>query len=514
MRIKTIVFIIIIISTLIRGIVAGILQFGNDEVYYWTHAIYPALSHFDHPPMLGWVIQFFTLDLFFNSEFFIRLAAIVFGSFNTWLIYLIAKNVKNEQAGLFAVILYISSIYCFVIAGIFILPDAPQSFFWLISLYFLTMVISREISFRLQKRYLLIAGVTIGLGILSKYTSVYLWLGFGLYVLFCDRKWLKTKELYFAGIISLILMLPILIWNYQHDFVSFTYHGERVIASNTGIHWDYFFREFGGQILYNNPVVVILIFISVGHVMRKRLNFQTEYQHLILFIGIPLILTFLFVALFRSTLPHWTGLAYTTLLIFPAVYLAQKFPKSNFPWPLKLSVFLLVLVLILGVGQINYGMLNLDKSTDIENKGSADFSLDMYGWDQVKEGFENIIIDDKSDAGKAIIVQRWFPAAHLDYYVATPLGINLYALAELERIHKYAWINEKRGGIKKGMNAYYFTMSNDFNDPNNFYKDDFSNIEFVKKIPIVRNEKVVKYAFVYRLLNLKENPVLPLVGKE
>lgn len=109
-KIEKHLFLLILISAIVRGFIAGFIEFGNDEVYYWTYALYPDWSHFDHPPMLGWVIQLFTLNLFFDSEFFIRLASVVFGSINTWLIFLIAKKIYNERAGFLASLLYTSSI--------------------------------------------------------------------------------------------------------------------------------------------------------------------------------------------------------------------------------------------------------------------------------------------------------------------------------------------------------------------------------------------------------------------
>ena len=501
------VVLIILITALIRAFIAQNIQFGNDEVYYWTYALYPSLSHFDHPPMLGWIIQIFTLNLSIDSELFIRLGSIVLGMASTWVLYLITKMLKSDKAGLFAVLLFISSIYCTVIAGIFILPDAPQTFFWLLSVYFFIQVISKDKEFNVQKKYLVYAGLTIGLAILSKYTSIYLWGGFGLYVLFCDRKWLKTKILYVSVLLTMIISLPILIWNLQNEFISFTFHGARIDATDSSLQIDTFLRELGGQFLYNNPIVVVLIVISLIAVIRKRLYIQTEYQHLLLFLSLPLIFTFLGISLFRATLPHWTGPAYMTLLIFPAVYLVQKFADSKFPWPLKLSTLLLFSILVMGVGQINYGLFTLDQHTEIKRWGKSDFSLDMYGWDQVKDGFKEIIDNDDSEAKNAIIVQRWFPAAHLDYYVAQPLEVNLYALGKLERIHKYAWINQDRGGFKQGMSAYYITMSNDFNDPSDVYADKFEHIGLVKNIPIIRNNKVVKYALVYKLKGLKQIPV-------
>ena len=108
---------LIILSTVVRAFIAGFIELGNDEVYYWTYALYPGWSHFDHPPMVGFVIQFFSLDLLLKDEFFIRLGSIVFGAINTWLIYLIGAKIKDRLTGFYAALLYTTSIYCFIITS-------------------------------------------------------------------------------------------------------------------------------------------------------------------------------------------------------------------------------------------------------------------------------------------------------------------------------------------------------------------------------------------------------------
>jgi hypothetical protein len=57
MRYKKHLAILIIVSFIIRCFISAFIEFGNDEVNYWTYALYPDLSHFDHPPMVGYFIQ-------------------------------------------------------------------------------------------------------------------------------------------------------------------------------------------------------------------------------------------------------------------------------------------------------------------------------------------------------------------------------------------------------------------------------------------------------------------------
>lgn len=217
---------LLVISTVIRAFLAAFFEFGNDEVYYWTYALYPDWSHFDHPPMVGWVMQLFSLNLLFSDEFFLRLASVVFMTIDTWLFYRIGKEIKDSLTGFYAALLFTASLYGFVIIGVFILPDTPLMLFMLLSLlsfirYFKTS----------KNKYMLLGGLFAGLSLLSKYSAVFIWSGVGLYILLFDRKQLKNKYLYLSALISVVCLLPVLIWNIQNDFISFTFHGDRVSFS-------------------------------------------------------------------------------------------------------------------------------------------------------------------------------------------------------------------------------------------------------------------------------------------
>jgi hypothetical protein len=116
------------------------------------------------------------------------------------------------------------------------------------------------------------------------------------------------------------------------------------------------------------------------------------------------------------------------------------------------------------------------------------------------------IISGAMNEGTPIISYRWFPAANLDYYVAQPQGLNVFAIGGLDRIHKYAWINNSRGGFQLGMDGYFITTSRDFADPNELYSDYFNEIQPIDTILVVRGGNVAMYAFYYRLKGLKKVP--------
>ena len=511
-KIRQYLFILITLSTLIRAFIAATIELGNDEVYYRLYALFPDWSHFDHPLMVGLTIQFFSLDLLFDSEFFIRLGSIVFGAINTWVIYQIGLTIKNERTGFYAALLYTASIYAFIITGVFILPDTPQNFFWLLSILYMIKAVTMCPNLPMSGLKMLRMGFVIGLAILSKYTSVFLWLGALLYILIYNRDWLKSKWLYYSIGLTAIISVPILIWNLQYDFISFTYHGERVDMSGYTVNMDYFLMELLGEFLYNNPVNFILIILTLIIISIKKFKLTKAYTRNILLVSIPLILTFLVFSLFRKTLPHWSAPAYTTLLVLVAAWLDQMYKKEAFRIPPIIlgSLSALLIIIVLGYSQIKFGIIDFSKLEEKYGMVTDDPSLDMFGFDQVGEAFEKIVKQDQAtdlmDKESILVGNFWFPLANFDYYAASPIGMKSYGIGRLDQIHKYAWINLEMGGFRKGMDAYYLTTTRDFRSPYGNLDTYFEEILPADTINIYRNNTIAKKAFLFRLKNLRQIP--------
>ncbi len=519
-EIRRALLILIGVTTLIRIIVASALELSVDEVYYWTYALYPDWSHFDHPPMVGLVIQLFTLDLFFDSELFLRLGGIVFSIFNTLIIFSIGKYIKNSLVGLYAALLFNGSIYCSVLAGNFIIPDTPQLLFWLLSLKYLIQVLPKKEIDRKSSVTFLLACLFIGLAILSKYHGVFIWAGVGLYVLFYNRKWFAIPAFYAGMILSALLIIPIVIWNVQNDWISFTFHGDRV-ANQLRFRPDYLFTELFGQVGYNNPVNYVIIVMSLIAAYKNKLFINNDYLKILILNSVPIWIVFTSFSFFRQTLPHWTGPAFTPLILISAVYLSDKteklcLKKSQliFPKQIKAALFLLYGLLFIAIIMINYFPGTIGKTEKISKYGDTDFTLDMYGWEQVKSGFEEIVKRDIENndmpLNASIISPKYFPGTEIDYYVAKPLGKKVFLLGSLNNIHKYAWINKQRGGLYKGENVYMISTSNWYKDPFEYYDGIFEKIIPSDTIEINRSGKLAYYTFVYKLKGYKGNFPDPL----
>jgi 4-amino-4-deoxy-L-arabinose transferase-like glycosyltransferase len=502
---------LIVMATSVRLFLASQVELANDEVYYWTYVLFPDLSHFDHPPMVGFLAQLFTLNLFFTDDFFLRLGSIVLSAASTWTIFCIGKKVKNELAGLYAAFLYTSSIYCSIISGFSLIPDAPQVFFWLSSLNLALDVLPAEEITNTHRKKMILMGTVAGLAMLSKYHSVFIWVGILLFTLFQNRKWLLDYSLYLSGTISLLVFSPVLIWNIQNKFISFTFHGDR-ISPALEIRPDYFFTEMGGQIAYNNPLNIILIVIALGALFKGKNFIDAKYKWILLLNAIPLWLLFTGFSLFRSTLPHWSGPAFLSLIVMAAAYWAERVGGQSLsdekiirPRRIVLPSYFLAFLLVAALYIINYSPFPLGRQSEIKNFGEYDFTQDMYGYDQVGEAFKKISEREESNGsmaeGSELVSNKWFPGAHLDFYVAWPTHRNLFLIGSLNEIHKYAWINQQRGGLQKGKDYYHIAVSNYYADPMETFGNYFEKIEPMDTVKIRRGGEVMRYAFFYRLRN-------------
>ncbi len=490
---------LIVIATLSRCLVAATIQLGNDEVYYLSYARHLQWNYFDHPPMVALLIRLTTLNLHWVTDFSVRLGPILLAAVNTWLIYRIAALLKNENAGFIAALLFTASFYSSIIAGTFIMPDAPQHFFWIVAIYLLVQLFT-EPKLPIQiNRLLLSFGLVAGFCIMSKVHGVFLWLGAGLYILCYRRSLLRNPYLYLSVLITAVCVSPILFWNVENHFITYTFHSSRVVPGNH-INGNSFVRELFGGMFYNNPINYLLYVVVLWQIIKRRNGKGTPAEKLLLLLSLPLIITLLGVSLLRDTLPHWSGPGYTALLLITAIRI-EDYVSRVYLRLVKCAVGFTAIIAVAGVLFINFypGTLG-KKQPDVLGKG--DVTLDMYGWNALKNDFYKIrkqnIHNGLTDTC-FIITNKWFPGSHIDNYVAQPLHMNFVALGKLEDIHTYAWLNQYRPELKKGDDAYFITTSNNFKDPNEIYNDCFDTILKPESIILQRGGKPAKRVFVYVL---------------
>ena len=177
------------VFALLKIILSFFIELGNDEVYYYTYAVQPDWNHFDHPGMVGWMMRVTSFNLYWVSTLSMRLGSIICAGLATFTIFRTGTLLKDERAGYIAAWMYSVSIYTSIIAGLFVLPDSPQLLFFTASIYLMTKWVVKPNLFKILDWILL--GCCIGLATLSKVHGLYLWAGFGAFLIFHQAKTIR-----------------------------------------------------------------------------------------------------------------------------------------------------------------------------------------------------------------------------------------------------------------------------------------------------------------------------------
>ena len=492
---------LILLATTVRCIIACTTELGNDEVYYRLYADVLQWNYFDHPPMVGWLIRITTANLWVDTTFAIRIGAIIAAAIATWLIFKCGTLLQNTFTGFVAACIFTASIYCSIIAGTFILPDSPQIIFWVLAVYLLLKITSNKTIHKKNATYLLWFGVVTGVGMLCKIHTVFLWGGFGLYIIFYQRAWFSHWALYASVGITILFFTPVIYWNFKNNFITFFFHGSRVNVASGGINIESMLTFIGGQILYCNPVVFFIIGVAI---FKNSYAINKAHRNILFLVSVPIIVMATGISFFKELLPHWTGPGFIGLILLSACYYAPslqlQYKKRLLPLSVTIANALLAFIIMVGLLGINFYPGTLG-SKNAQKLGDGDFTLDMYGWKKFGKTFDSIYTSKHSKnitINTGLVCDKWFPAAHIQMYVTNALPIQVIGYGSIEDIHQYHWLNkQKMVQTSDSMDLYYIVPSNYFGDVN--------NSELLKNIPPttidtivqMRSNKIARNFYVY-----------------
>jgi 4-amino-4-deoxy-L-arabinose transferase-like glycosyltransferase len=227
-RLWLVVIALIAAMTIMRGVYAGLTDLRTDEAYYWTWSKENVLSFLDHPPMVAWFIRFGTA-IFGDTNFGVRFAGLVAMLATQLLLADIVWRVTREvRAVAIAVLMMEASLY-YGLLMTKVSPDVPLIPFVTAMAWALVRLTESN-----DARWWLAAGSFAGLALLSKFTAVLLLpavIAF-MWVPKWRGRWLRSPYPWAAALIALVLFLPVLIWNTQHDWASFRFQAVRATATH------------------------------------------------------------------------------------------------------------------------------------------------------------------------------------------------------------------------------------------------------------------------------------------
>jgi 4-amino-4-deoxy-L-arabinose transferase-like glycosyltransferase len=218
---------LIAVLTAMRVIYASLLDLRTDEAYYWTWSKEGVLSFLDHPPMIAWFIRFGTA-IFGDTNFGVRFAGIVAMLVTQLLLADIVRRVTHDvRAVVFAVLMPEAALYYGLLMAK-VAPDVAMIPFAVAMLWALVRLWESN-----DARWWLATGLFAGLALLSKFTAIMLAPAVLAFMLVPDwrRRWLSSPYPWLAVLIAVVVFLPVLIWNAQHDWASFRFQLVRATAT-------------------------------------------------------------------------------------------------------------------------------------------------------------------------------------------------------------------------------------------------------------------------------------------
>jgi 4-amino-4-deoxy-L-arabinose transferase-like glycosyltransferase len=196
------------------------------DAYYFLYGQNLSLSYFDHPGMIGYLLRLFS-EIFGKSVFVIKFTDFTITTCTILAFYKLASYFLSKRKTERVLVLITSTLFISILS-FNSTPDVPLLLFWTLSLMCLYNAIFEE-----KKWYWIFAGIVMGLAFNSKYTAVLLPLGLIAFLIFSNkyRKLLFSPWLWLSILISILVMFPVFLWNYQHDFASFTFQSSERTSS-------------------------------------------------------------------------------------------------------------------------------------------------------------------------------------------------------------------------------------------------------------------------------------------
>lgn len=359
-------FIAMICSMTLLGL---IIELSDDEAYYWSWSLRPALSYFDHPPLQAWTTALST-SLFGKTNFAVRLPAILFLIFSGLFLRKLAKRYKIEDSA-FWICLNSPTFYIF---SWIILPDIC-----FLPLALLSMLLAEN------KKYFR-SGISSGFALLAKWHALLILPAVSFSILFKEKENIQTKikNLFSYIIPACVLQIPVLIWNSQHNWEPFYYHFVKRHADHS---------HKIGTLLKNGFSFVAIFFLLMGFglsylafqyfktcLVKRKFLFKKE-DLFILAYAAPFIGIFGLSALNGETRVYWTCFAVYPLSIFLLKHATQK-QKVFFEKIAQKTLLVLTpaafAVLLLPVGYAIKPVVEVFRSYDIRMSPRGDFK----GWSE------------------------------------------------------------------------------------------------------------------------------------
>lgn len=294
----------------------GSIGLGPDEAQYWTWSQDLSLGYYSKPPGIAWQIWLGT-NLFGNTELGVRFGAIIVGALLSLATFSLARacGLKPETSFWAGLIMAFSPLG--ILASFLAITDGSMVLFWTLA----CCVMASALREHKPPAYWML-GLLILCGALFKWTMYYFWVV--VFVSMVFYPFLFSWN-FLAGLaISLLGLVPSLVWNSEHDWVTFrhvfsTIQGGPAYSTHSQSN---FWAFFGEQVVLLSPLLFILLGISLVRTFSQKLPTPPSLKFcgwvFAGFIGVFWCLSF-----FKKMQGNWCDFAYPPGIVFLCWFMCE-----------------------------------------------------------------------------------------------------------------------------------------------------------------------------------------------
>jgi hypothetical protein len=471
------------VSLVLRlGWAAG-MELCNDEAYHYLFTVHPDWSYFDHPPMTMW-FEWLGIHLCggWVHPLSLRLGFVLLTASSTWLVAMLTARRLGAWAGFYAALLLNLTLY-YAGAGNFALPDPPLLFFSLLTIVALTRALFDEPERTLPWLWV---GVAFAMTLLSKYHAVFLPIGVFTYIVLTpgQRHLLTRPGPYLALAIGSLGFTPVLIWNAQHDWLSFAFQSSRAVGVDLRL--DGLLTTLIGPIVYLFPWNWLLI-VSLLFQRLRRFGTVVGLERLLVCLAMPPIVLFLAVSCVQLPMPHWSLIGFVFLLPLAGAKWSEWADADVSRTRRWIAPMTLIVLTLAGL------VLLQDRFGVVTFPDDRDPLIEISGWESVGQQLKERGIMEEPRT--FLFTTQWYDSGQLAFAVRSEIPVLCYNQGNA---HGFAQWSDPEDWLD--WNGVLVTPSDDANEVNRL-RPYFTDVEFVADLPMTRGGKPFRRVRVWRFRN-------------
>lgn len=236
----------------------------GDESYYWMWGQRPELSYFDHPPLHAWLL-WLTEKVVGWHWWSVRALTWICLAATLWVFWQWARRIMPGDPREYfwrTTTIYLAT-PIFWLMGTMAFNDYLLVALGFVSAHFFLVFLTDYETGRRRHGALYLAAILLGLAVLAKYNGAILGVAYAVMVLSRRKFWplLANPHLWLAGLLSIAMQAPVLIWNLNEGMASFGFHlGTRMADASIAIANHYWLVFLANMALVLSPFFFIALF--------------------------------------------------------------------------------------------------------------------------------------------------------------------------------------------------------------------------------------------------------------